>query len=153
MHVHLPYFWMVFFLQKTYLDLTLRVLQHSQTRRYLLLNILYPLCMTNDQLHHCFSITSDIEQFYMDVLRRSIYFVVSGSVIGMLQVFLRHNNIRLNASALIHFIATLKGRNNPVFQWKLSKFPYQFFTCNTLVYEALLEIYSRPCVVGFRLFP
>lgn len=35
-----------FFLQKTYLDLTLRVLQHSQTRRYLLLNILYPLCMT-----------------------------------------------------------------------------------------------------------
>lgn len=60
-------------------------------------------------------------------------------------MFLRHNNIRLNASALIHFIATLKGRNNPVFQWKLSKFPYQFFTCNTLVYEALLEIYSRLC--------
>lgn len=61
-------------------------------------------------------------------------------------MFLRHNNIRLNASALIHFIATLKGRNNPVFQWKLSKFPSSVFHMPyTCLWSSVRDLQQTVC--------
>lgn len=61
-------------------------------------------------------------------------------------MFLRHKNIRLNASALIHFIATLKGRNNPVFQWKLSKFPSSIFNMPyTCLWSSVRDLQQTMC--------
>lgn len=153
MHVHLPYFWWYFFLENlpwsdppsssALTNQALPTAEHLISFAYdnwLASPLLLHYLCYRTVLHGCAK-----EIYLFCCLRICYWYALDVSQEQQYQV-----KCLCIDSFYCHFenggITQLCNEN-----WDNSL--HQFFTYHTLVYEALLEIYSRPCVVGFRLFP